>query len=142
MKLNMHFDYTDNYSEIVHTIRPIDAEELTNRFFCTPQWIIVLIKLRNVIVKPLGLKGENKLSDLVKIESENKVTLSKIDKHLDFDVTLMTENTENSSQRISVCTKVRLHNGMGRCYFAIIKPFHKLICKVQLKRVRKDLESQ
>lgn len=142
MELNKHFDYTDNYSETVRNARPISAEELTGRFFCAPQWIIALMKLRNAIVKPFGLKGENNLSDLVKIESENRATLSKIDKHLDFDVTLMTENIENGNQRISVSTKVRLHNGMGKFYFAIIKPFHRLICKALLKRVRKDLESQ
>jgi hypothetical protein len=142
MELNKHFDYTDSYSETVHTTRPISAEELTGRFFCASQWIIALMKLRNAIVKPFGLKGENNLSDLVKIESENRATLSKIDKHLDFDVTLMTENIENGNQRISVSTKVRLHNGMGKFYFAIIKPFHRLICKALLKRVRKDLESQ
>lgn len=36
MELNKHFDYTDNYSEIVHTTRLISAEELTDRFFCAP----------------------------------------------------------------------------------------------------------
>ena len=140
MEINKHYDYTDNFSETVHTTRPISAEELTGRFFCTPQWVIILMKFRNAIVKPFGLKGEKKLSDLVKIESENKATLSKIDKHLDFDVTLMTGNIGNGNQRISVSTKVCFHNRMGKFYFAVIKPFHCLICKTQLKRVRKDLE--
>ena len=41
LKLNKHFDYIDNYCEIVHTTpRPISAEELTDKFFSTPQWII------------------------------------------------------------------------------------------------------
>lgn len=44
MELNKHFDYTDNYSEIVHTTRLISAEELTDRFFCAPQWITALMK--------------------------------------------------------------------------------------------------
>ena len=59
MSLNKHFDYTDNFSEIVHTTRPISAEELTTIFFCAPQWIIALMKFRNAVVKPFGLKGEN-----------------------------------------------------------------------------------
>ncbi|WP_244440493.1 DUF2867 domain-containing protein [Bacteroides rodentium] len=28
---------------------------------------------------------------------------------------------------------------MGKFYFAIIKPFHRLICKILLKRVRRNL---
>lgn len=142
MELNKHFDYIDNYSEIVHTTRPINAEELTDRFFCAPLWIIVLMKFRNAIVKPFSLKGEKNLSDLIKIESESRVTLSRINKHLDFNVALMTENIRNGNQRISVNTKVCLHNNMGKFYFAIIKPFHRLICKTQLERVRRNLELQ
>ncbi len=140
MEQNNHFDYTDIYCETVHTSRPISAKELAERFFCAPQWLAALMKLRNAIVKPLGLKGEGKISDLVKIESETKATLSKTDKHLDFCVALMTENAGNGSQRISVSTKVRLRNNMGKLYFAIIKPFHRIICKALLRRVRKDLE--
>ena len=141
MEQNEHFDYTDIYSETVHTSRTISAEELAERFFCAPQWLVTLMKIRNAIVKPFGLKMEKKLSDLTKIGSETKATLSKTDKHLDFQVALMSENAENGSQRISVSTKVRLHNNMGKFYFAIIKPFHRLICKTLLKRVRRDLES-
>ena len=110
MELNKHFDYTDNYSEIVHTTRLISAEELTDRFFCAPQWITALMKFRNAIVKPFGLKGEKNLSDFV------------IDRLY-----------------LSVCTKVRYNNRMGKFYFTIIKPFHRLICKILLKRVRRNL---
>lgn len=140
MGLNKHFDYTDNYSKIVRTTHPINAGELADKFFCDVPWITSLMKFRNAIVKPFGLKGDGKISDLIKIESENRATLSKIDKHLDFYVTLMTENIGNGNQRISVSTKVCLHNGMGKFYFAIIKPFHRLICKSLLKRVGKNLE--
>ena len=77
MELNKHFDYTDNYSEIVHTTRLISAEELTDRFFCAPQWITALMKFRNAIVKPFGLKGEKNLSDFVIVESDRLATISK-----------------------------------------------------------------
>ncbi len=74
MDLNKLFDYTDNFTEIVRTTRPISAEELTVRFFCAPQWIIALMKFRNAIVKPFGLKGEKNLSDLVIVESDSLAT--------------------------------------------------------------------
>lgn len=139
MELNKHFDYTDNYSEIVHTTRLISAEELTDRFFCAPQWITALMKFRNTIVKPFGLKGEKNLSDLVIVESDSLATISKNDKHLDFVIAFMTEKRMNDSLYLSVCTKVRYNNRMGKFYFAIIKPFHRLICKILLKRVRRNL---
>lgn len=140
MGLNKHYDYTDNFSEIVHSTRPIGAEELADIFFRAPQWIITLMKCRNTMVKPFGLKGEKKLSDLIKIESENVASLNKIDKHLDYEVMLITENLGNGNQRISVSTKVCLHNWLGKLYFAVIKPFHRLICKTLIKRVRRNLE--
>ncbi len=139
MSLNKYFDYTDNFSEVVRTIRPISAEELAARFFCTPQWIIALMKVRNAIIKPFGLKGEKNLSDLVIVESDSLATISKSDRHLDFVIAFMTERRMNDSVYLSVCTKVRYNNRMGKFYFSIIKPFHKLICKILLKQVRRNL---
>ncbi|WP_407947211.1 DUF2867 domain-containing protein [Parabacteroides merdae] len=52
----------------------------------------------------------------------------------------MTESMERDSQRISVSTKVRFHNSLGKCYFAIIKPFHNLICKTLLQRAKNNIE--
>ena len=140
MDLNKLFDYTDNFTEIVRTTRPISAEELTVRFFCAPQRIIVLMKFRNAIVKPFGLKGEKNLSDLVIVESDSLATISKSDKHIDFVIAFMTERRMNDSLYLSVCTKVRYNNRMGKFYFSIIEPFHRLICKILLKRVRRNLE--
>ena len=140
MSLNKYFDYTDNFSEVVRTIRPISAEELAARFFCTPQWIIALMKVRNAIIKPFGLKGEKNLSDLVIVESDSLATISKSDKHLNFVIAFMTERRMNDSLYLSVCTKVRYNNRMGKFYFTIIKPFHKLICKTLLKQVRRNFE--
>ena len=97
MSLNKYFDYTDNFSEVVRTIRPISAEELAARFFCTPQWIIALMKVRNAIIKPFGLKGEKNLSDLVIVESDSLATISKSDRHLDFVIAFMTERRMNDS---------------------------------------------
>ena len=139
MDLNKLFDYTDNFTEIVRTTRPISAEELAARFFCTPQWIIALMKVRNAIIKPFGLKGEKNLSDLVIVESDSLATISKSDRHLDFVIAFMTERRMNDSVYLSVCTKVRYNNRMGKFYFSIIKPFHKLICKILLKQVRRNL---
>ena len=138
MKDNKNYDYTDEFSDIIHTVRFINAAELSGVFFSAPKWITILMKFRNVMVRPLGLKKGKDFSDLVHIESENIATVCKNDKHLNLEIVFITESMER--QRISVSTKVRFHNSLGKCYFAIIKPFHNLICKTLLQRTKNNIE--
>lgn len=140
MKDDKDFDYTDEFSDIIHTVRFINAAELSELFFSAPKWVTILMKIRNAMVRPLGLKKEKNLSDLVHIESENIATVCKNDKHLDLEIAFITESMECDSQCISVSTKVRFHNSLGKCYFAIIKPFHNLICKTLLQRAKNNIE--
>ena len=140
MKDNKNYDYTDKFSYIIHTGRFISAAELSELFFSAPKWITILMKFRNVVMRPFGLKKERNLSDLLHIESENMATVCKNDKHLDLEIAFITESIERDSQRISVSTKVRFHNSLGKCYFAIIKPFHNLICKTLLQRAKNNIE--
>ena len=137
MKDNKSYNYTDNFSDIIHTARFINAAELSGLFFSAPKWITILMKFRNIVVRSLGLKKERNLSY---IESENIATVCKNDKHLDLEIAFITESMERDSQRISVSTKVRFHNSLGKCYFAIIKPFHNLICKTLLQRAKNNIE--
>ena len=136
MKDNKSYNYTDNFSDIIHTARFINAAELSGLFFSAPKWITILMKFRNIVVRSLGLKKERNLSDLVYIESENIATVCKND----IEIAFITESMERDSQRISVSTKVRFHNSLGKCYFAIIKPFHNLICKTLLQRAKNNIE--
>lgn len=140
MKDNKNYDYTDEFSDIIHTVRFINAAELSGVFFSAPKWITILMKFRNVMVRPLGLKKRKDFSDLVHIESENIATVCKNDKHLNLEIVFITESMERDSQRISVSTKVRFHNSLGKCYFATIKPFHNLICKTLLQRTKNNIE--
>ena len=141
MKDNKSYNYTDNFSDIIHTARFINAAELSGLFFSAPKWITILMKFLNIVVRSLGLKKERNLSDLVYIESENIATVCKNDKHLDLEIAFITESMERDSQRISVSTKVRFHNSLGKCYFAIIKPFHNLICIVMCLQSIKNMNT-
>lgn len=135
-----NYDYADEFSDIIHTERFINAAKLSELFFTAPKWITILMKIRNVLIKPLGLKKGRDLSDLVHSESENMATVCKNDKHLDLKIVFTTESMEHDNQRISVSTKVRFHNSLGKCYFAIIKPFHNLICKTLMQRTKNKIE--
>lgn len=123
MRKDSDYDYMDKFSNKVHIARQVSAKEFSEQFFSAPRWITALMQLRNAIVKPLGLKGENNLSDLVTIESDNIAIINKNDKHLDLVIVLATERIGNDSNRISVSTKVQFNNRMGKFYFAIIRPF-------------------
>lgn len=78
MKGDKNYDYTDEFSDIIHTERFISAAELSEQFFSAPKWITLLMKFRNVVMRPFGLKKERKLSDFVHIESENMATVCKM----------------------------------------------------------------
>lgn len=134
------WDYIDCFDSIIHSSHPIGAKEFSDHFFALPKWVTILMSLRNAIVKIFGLKGEKRFSDLVKIESENIATISKDDKHLYLNVLLQTKNIGNNSCYVSISTRVKLHNRMGRLYFAVIKPFHRQLCKIVFKRTIKILE--
>ena len=48
MKGDKNYDYTDEFSDIIHTERFISAAELSELFFSAPKWITLLMKFRNV----------------------------------------------------------------------------------------------
>ena len=41
MKDNKNYDYTDEFSDIIHTVRFINAAELSGVFFSAPKWITI-----------------------------------------------------------------------------------------------------
>ena len=46
MKGDKNYDYTDEFSDIIHTERFISAVELSELFFSAPKWITLLMKFR------------------------------------------------------------------------------------------------
>ena len=43
MKGDKNYDYTDEFSDIIHTERFISAAELSELFFSAPKWITLLM---------------------------------------------------------------------------------------------------
>ena len=118
MKDNKNYDYTDEFSSMVHSARFINAAELSGLFFSAPKWITIWMKFRNVMVKPLGLKKERDLWDLVHIESENIATVCKNDKHLDLEIAFITAR------------KIRLKSLRKRMIFSMIPHGNHSFCPV------------
>jgi Protein of unknown function (DUF2867) len=108
-------------------------------------WIGLLLTLRNLIVKPLGLKtgaDYDPSHDIIGIfpvieRGANDLLLGFDDKHQDFRV-IARVVTGVDTQTVTLTTVCRTHNLLGRTYLAIILPFHRLIVRTMLSQVTHD----
>lgn len=115
------------------------AEEMFARF---PLWIDALVRLRNMIVAPLGLKtsgARETVREMVGIfpvlsETPDRLIAGFNDKHLDFRV-VVDVATFPDNQKITATTLVLTHNLLGRTYLAIIMPFHRLIVPAMMRQI-------
>lgn len=132
-------DYTDTHQREVKGKEEFKPEELLRVMFTNlPLWIDGLMKLRNIVVKPLGLKGdgfEEHLSKMVQSQNEREIVWGMNDKHLRFYASVWCSEKNGDKQTIGVTTIIKYNNFVGRIYFCMIKPFHKLIIKNLLRRV-------
>lgn len=143
--------YSDSFEAIVGADCGISLEEIQIEFWAgRPKWAIRLMKLRNALVKPLGLKTDNILSkEYIKSiienreikqglnlysKTEHEIVLYKDDKHLKFYFSVLYDGV-----KISASTIVQLHNIIGKIYFFFIAPFHFMLVKWQFKRILKRL---
>jgi hypothetical protein len=137
-------DYCDSYCIVKQTDETVD--EITARIFKLPQWTIVLMKIRNSIVKVFGLragKNENVKEAAcypagskagyftVTARNANEIVMGEDDRHLYFRASVLVDREQSL---IYLTTIVRFYNVWGRIYFLPVKPFHRLIIKSILKR--------
>ena len=121
----------------------VGAMQLSAREACTrmvlhgPRWIDALTGLRNILVKPFGLKtsGEGApaphgMIGLFPILSETpeRLIAGFDDYHLDFRVVVDVAG-EAADRRVTLTTLVRTNNLLGRTYLTLIVPFHKLVAR-------------
>jgi len=111
------------------------AETITN----FPYWARGLLFIRKVLTAPFGLSSDGPPADdkigpfPVETETRNELVAGFDDKHLDFRVSVMSQDG-----RVFLATWVHPHNIGGRFYLACILPFHVLIVRNALKRVAAD----
>jgi hypothetical protein len=137
-------DYRDTYGRVFSIDKDASLHSVLGVLFQSPDWVLFLLRLRDCIVRPFGLKtadeieGETQDKSLdapfhILAESPDgcEMLMGEDDKHLNFRVIIRREpfstDAENTSSLITISTAVTLHNGFGRLYFFIIKPFHRLI---------------
>ncbi|MBR0819401.1 DUF2867 domain-containing protein [Bradyrhizobium liaoningense] len=121
----------------------IGAARVSAREACTrmvlhgPRWIDAMIRLRNILVTPFGLKtsGEGAyapggLIGLFPVLSETpeRLVAGFNDSHLDFRLVVDVAG-DAATHQVTSTTLVRTNNLLGRTYLTLIMPFHKLVVR-------------
>ena len=135
-------DYSDSYSLDVSSDAELCPGKLLESVFSdTPRWVNGLMRVRNALVAPFGLKaGESRVFRKAIVEqSEREAILSNDDNHLIFKVTLSVFPRPDGVRRINISTVVQYHNRLGRIYFALIRPFHRIIVRRMLRRIASSI---
>lgn len=114
------------------TLEARDAAELALNL---PVWAMGLLRLRNLLVAPFGLRGTHDQPDAigpfpVDIETPEEVVLGFDDSHLNFRIAVCRQNN-----RVFGATWVHCHNGFGRFYLRAIMPFHILLMRNAMRRI-------
>jgi hypothetical protein len=131
-------DYHDTYS--IAKVSDKSAEEISKKLMQLPDWVNMLFFIRNRIVGLFGLKTDKNTSKsdtffkLIENRDE-EIVMGEDDKHLNFKASIF---NNKASSIISLTTVVHYNNVWGKVYFFPVKPFHKIIMKVLLKRYLKN----
>jgi hypothetical protein len=129
--------FVDAFRVEVGTTQLSAREACTRMVLNGPRWIDVLTRLRNILVKPFGLKtsGEGAyapggLIGLFPVLSETpeRLVAGFDDFHLDFRLVVDVAG-DAASRQVTSTTLVRTNNLLGRSYLALIMPFHKLVVR-------------
>ncbi len=159
------YDYVDSFESVfTNKNNSVTPQNVAKAFFTSePKWIKKLMAVRNNIVSIFGLKTSGRAIarhkqferfkcapgeriGLFKVfgKTENEVVIGQDDKHLNFRVSLLlTQNgSDFQKKNLIISTTVEFNNWLGRLYFLLLKPFHKIIVQAMLKRIIKQLEKQ
>lgn len=107
-----------------------------------PAWVGGLMALRDMLVRPFGLRGDPEASAHgprvgmfpIVAQSDSEMVLGFDDRHLDFRIVIQTQPA-GTLTAVRLMTLVKRHNRLGRVYLAVIMPFHKLIVARTLSRL-------
>lgn len=141
-------DHTDAFR--ITADRDIDAspdDMMAGLWLDMPGWVNAMVRLRNFLVKFVGLKGSGggsaeELEKCIRTggtyrfvevpaKSGRETVMIMRDRHLDAYFSVLKSDDRN----IYVNTLVRYNKRMGKVYFFFIRPFHGMIMRAALKRI-------
>lgn len=145
-------DYYDAYMGSFLSRNPISLNDCVKGiFFHYPKWIDLLLELRDILVKPFHLKtgeaedlhapdqidlkkGSTLTAFTILERTDSEIILEMTDRHLDAWISVLLFQVHNRYE-VTLTTKVRYHNALGRIYFFIIRPFHRVIVCAMLRHL-------
>ena len=123
----------------------LDAMMAAERAFgASPGWIRGLLRLRNILVAPFGLKaGKLEITTSpttigifpVLEQSKGQIVMGLNDRHLDFRLRVDVNAVGADQQSVTATTAVKTHNLLGRAYLTTILPFHRIIVRAMLAQI-------
>ncbi|NDV79748.1 DUF2867 domain-containing protein [Dysgonomonas sp. 511] len=143
-------NYRDTYMCEVARESDISPDDVMVAFWTDPPfWVRSLFRLRNSLVRVFGLKGDESLSResleqcirtgeqqgfvSVSMKTADETIVLLRDKHLNAYLSVYMA-AGGGSKQVSATTMVQYKNRLGRVYFSLIKPFHRLVVKSLLCR--------
>lgn len=148
-------NYSDAFSCDFNTAKEITADDIQVAFWTKwPKWIERLFRIRNLIVKVVGLKGDSSNAGMIEdcirnnkeykefsvvCKSKNETVVKLSDKHLDAYMSIYISDIQGKQRSVASITVVDIHNWLGYIYFYSICPFHKIVVKGMLKEVIRGL---
>ena len=131
-------DYKDCFWDEITEKPYMSVNELFNLMFSQyPKWIMRMYYIRNLIVKPFGVKINKSFVNMIIEQNDNEIIIGAKDKHLTFHVSLFCSDVKDKTQEVSITTIVKYENILGRIYFAAIWLFHRIIVSYLFKRAIK-----
>ncbi|MGD8455006.1 MAG: DUF2867 domain-containing protein [Anaerolineales bacterium] len=155
-ELEGEIHYIDSFSIEFENVNHYSIDYILTALFLSsiPGWVRVLLKLRDILVKPFDLEtgpipeqvnvdtsvrysiGDRAIIFTVIDRSDTEIVMAEDDKHLYFRTSLCIEKTSRQNlENLHLTTLVQYHNIGGRLYFMPVKPFHRLIMKTMLKKL-------
>ena len=131
----------DSFAVTLPPAAPTDVDTLATLLFADPPlWFTILLAIRDRVVTLFGVKASHALvaADHIAFfpvlsRSPDEITIGVDDSHLDFRGSVLLRRPE---RLLVLTTAVRCHNLLGRAYLAVILPFHILVAKSLLRRLR------
>jgi hypothetical protein len=159
-QVDLRVDYMDVSSNNFTAPCQVHIESAVKQFFFSiPKPFLWMLAFREVVGKQLGLKtAKGKKETLKEIElftgqvgdkialfevwsrSEKEILTGQRDKHLDFVLSFRLDNIDEN-YTLHLITAVQLKSRLGRIYFYLVKPIHKLLMPILVKRLSGQLTS-
>ena len=114
-------------------------------------WFTALLRLRDGIVAPFGIKTTRTLLKDAAPEkiyffpvgrrTSTEVIVGEVDVHLDFQASiLLGKGFPDGRQELILTTVVHCHNRLGRIYLFLIRPFHGVVVRDFMRRAERRLQ--